>query len=687
MSQPTVCYLLESTGQWGGVKIVFEQAEQLSARGFDVVIAAKDSPPAWWDLKVPLVTVPDFGGRHLPEADVYVGTSWTTVPGAHDSGLGIGAHLVQGYEGDFAEYAPIRDRIDFVYSLKTVKVAVAPHIQRRVQDRFAQPCRLIRNGIDTSLFHAEGRQEDRGVPRIVVPGPFEIPLKGLRTVLGALARLRREGHAFELVRISQTPISAAERALCAADEEHVAIRAEEVAEVLRGADLVVSNSAPVEGFGLPAIEAMACGCAAVLSDIPAYRGYGEAVGGWDREYARFAGHDDAGSFAAAIAGLLGDGEARRALAASATELAARYSWDEVGPELADAFRALIDDERERWIVRAERMVPGESDALTEGMHVQRYEHLRQFAPGARVVDAGTGAGYGSFMMAESGAVSVRALDYCETTLKYAEERYGHEAITWEHADLRDFDWEERSADLITCFEVFEHVVDPSSLVAGFGRALADEGQLWVSTPTACGRSTSPPTSTTSASTTSRSSRDPRRLVRRRADPGPAGRRRAHGHGAAGADGGHLLPRHVRRPAPARADRPLRGRGRAGLEVAGQRLARAPRRLVRGVLAGGPGHARADHPRPGRRRRAAARGAGRAGPRPRADPRRRADRRDRRAPLGGRPAARRRGVRAARARAPAAAAAGRLVRRPVLETLSADELRERAAAFSALPGAA
>ena len=484
MSRPSVCFLLDTTGQWGGVKIVFEQAEQLAAHGFDVVVAAKDDPPTWWDLKVPLVTVTGFGGRQVPQADLYVGTAWPTVPGAHDTGLGIGAHLIQGYEGDFDEYAHVHKEIDFVYSLKTVKMAVAPHLKRRVEERFGQPVRLVRNGIDTSVFHTRDRGPFAagGTPRIVVPGPYEIPLKGVKTVLGALARLRAEGHDFELLRISQKPITADERALIAAAEEHVHIRPEAVAGVLRAADLMLSASSPVEGFGLPAIEAMACGCAAVLSDIPAFRGFGDAAGGWDRSYARFAAHDDPDAFAEHVAALLRDPAQAAALASSGADLAARYSWDVVGPELADAYRALIADEHHRWTVRKERMVPGESDALTEGMHVQRYEYVQRFAPGARVVDAGSGAGYGSAMMADAGAVSVRALDYCETTLGYAEQRYGRPAITWEHADLRAMEWTERSADLITCFEVFEHVVDPSSLVAGLGHALSDDGRLLVSTP-------------------------------------------------------------------------------------------------------------------------------------------------------------------------------------------------------------
>src|SRR3954453_9524282 len=141
----SLCYLLASTDLWGGVKIVFEQAEQLAAHGFDVTIASQDEGPDWYDLGVPLVPVPDFVGRNLPPADCYIGTFWTTVAAAHDTGLGIGAHLIQGYEGALATSEPQRRRIDFVYGLKTVKIAVSPHLAAMVTSRFGEPCRTVRN--------------------------------------------------------------------------------------------------------------------------------------------------------------------------------------------------------------------------------------------------------------------------------------------------------------------------------------------------------------------------------------------------------------------------------------------------------------------------------------------------------------------------------------------------------------
>lgn len=479
--RPSICYLLESTDLWGGVKIVFEQAEQLAARGFDVTVLSKGGPPDWYDLQVPFRTVPDFNGRHLPQADLYIGTFWTTVAAAHDTGMGIGAHLVQGYEGNHPASGPQLHHIEFVYGLKTVKLAISPQLADLVEERFDQPCRQVRNGIDTSVFHPDGRRDSAERLRVAVSGPFQVEGKGLPVALAALARLRAEGVPLDVVRISQLPQPAEERALCPADEYHEGVSPDEVADVLRSCDLFVSAAGAAEGFGLPAMEALACGCAAVLSDIPAYHGFARALGGFE-PYARFAASDDVDGFAAALGDLASDADARARLAAAGTALGRRYSWQEVGDELAAELRDLIESERLRWSVRNERMVPGESDAFTELMHRNRYDFVARLAPGRRAVDAGCGVGYGSRHMIDAGAVSVEALDYSQDALDYAREHYDHPAISWRRTDLFEHDYEPGAADLVVCCEVFEHVQHPAHLIASLAGMLTPDGQAVVSTP-------------------------------------------------------------------------------------------------------------------------------------------------------------------------------------------------------------
>ena len=64
-----ICYVQEENSLWGGVKVVFEQAEALQARGHQVMIVSKDRPPTWYNTHVPLRQVATFTSATIPESD------------------------------------------------------------------------------------------------------------------------------------------------------------------------------------------------------------------------------------------------------------------------------------------------------------------------------------------------------------------------------------------------------------------------------------------------------------------------------------------------------------------------------------------------------------------------------------------------------------------------------------------
>ncbi|MEM6793722.1 MAG: glycosyltransferase, partial [Acidobacteriota bacterium] len=79
------------------------------------------------------------------------------------------------------------------------------------------------------------------------------------------------------VRLSQWPLCEEERAHLVPDEFHHRVPPDAVPELVRSCDLLLAPSWPVEGFGLPALEAMASGVPAVVSDIPSFRGFASAA--------------------------------------------------------------------------------------------------------------------------------------------------------------------------------------------------------------------------------------------------------------------------------------------------------------------------------------------------------------------------------------------------------------------------
>jgi glycosyltransferase involved in cell wall biosynthesis len=93
---------------------------------------------------------------------------------------------------------------------------------------------------------------------------------------------------------------------------------DDLARALRGAVCFLFPSR-IEGFGLPAIEAMTCGCPVVSSDAPCMP---EVLG----EAALYAGPDDDEGWIAAVSRLQADKRLRQTMIDTGHAQAARYSW-------------------------------------------------------------------------------------------------------------------------------------------------------------------------------------------------------------------------------------------------------------------------------------------------------------------------------------------------------------------------
>jgi glycosyltransferase involved in cell wall biosynthesis len=108
-------------------------------------------------------------------------------------------------------------------------------------------------------------------------------------------------------------------------------RAELAAVYRRAAVVLVPSEA--EGFGLPVVEALACGAAVVASDIPALREAGGPA-------AAYAPVGDVAAWSAAVAALLANPSAAPSRAARLA-WAARFSWAAHAATIAAAYHRLL----------------------------------------------------------------------------------------------------------------------------------------------------------------------------------------------------------------------------------------------------------------------------------------------------------------------------------------------------------
>ena len=133
----------------------------------------------------------------------------------------------------------------------------------------------------------------------------------------------------------------------------------------------------------------------------------------------------------------------------------------------------------------ERVIPGLVDADLLNEHLARYLFAKHFIARmpqpASVLDAGCGSGYGSAELAKTGA-SVTGADVSGEAVAYAREHFGAQGIRFVEAPCESLPFEPESFDLVTAFEVIEHLERWQELLTEANRVLKPGGVLLVSTP-------------------------------------------------------------------------------------------------------------------------------------------------------------------------------------------------------------
>ena len=134
----------------------------------------------------------------------------------------------------------------------------------------------------------------------------------------------------------------------------------------------------------------------------------------------------------------------------------------------------------------ERLVPGATDceptfaAKMYHEHIARYRFAAGLVAGKRVLDIGCGVGYGAALLADSGASEVVAFDISTDTIDHARAQFARPSVEYRIASAEDFDF--GTFDVVTCFELIEHVHGQDAVLANIARSLSSEGVAVISTP-------------------------------------------------------------------------------------------------------------------------------------------------------------------------------------------------------------
>jgi glycosyltransferase involved in cell wall biosynthesis len=193
-------------------------------------------------------------------------------------------------------------------------------------------------GVDHGVFHPRGPAEvEAALARLGIAGPYVLmvspygPRKNQPAMMEALSRVAGEFPGLGLVIVGRgnpgldagLPVIETGR-----------IPDDQLAALYSGAELLLYVSVS-EGFGLPVLEAMACGCAVLGSRDTVI----EEIGGGAAGLAAAGSVDDIADQAGAM---LKDAEQRRRLGALGIENAARYDWDTTAELTVAAWKQMVE---------------------------------------------------------------------------------------------------------------------------------------------------------------------------------------------------------------------------------------------------------------------------------------------------------------------------------------------------------
>lgn len=272
----------------GGFKVVYEYANRLQERGHEVTVIHPrqiDSPPglidwlkrplwAWrlrwrhrhqpvpWfplDKQVRFRLVSDLRERFIPAGDAIIATAFQTAGPVASYGMekGRGHYLIQSFE----DWMGDSERVRASWRLPLQKIVVSRWLERIAAELgVEEETTLISIGVDLTRFRIRRPHGDERLPRIGMLA-HPLPIKGTADGLAALELVRREIPEIEAVLFGT-------EARSAKIPDWIEYRhrpaAEELVEIYNSCRIFLHPSR-LEGWGLPAAEAMACGCAVVAA--------------------------------------------------------------------------------------------------------------------------------------------------------------------------------------------------------------------------------------------------------------------------------------------------------------------------------------------------------------------------------------------------------------------------------------
>lgn len=281
----------------------------------------------WFDLRCRLRRVPCVTNVFLPRGDLVLTTSWPTVYDVTrlDASRGRKVHLVFHHESGTGP----EDRVSATYALPFHRIAFSRVVRDSIEARFGcEIHQVIPAAVDTALFFPDGRPTRKTVLMLY----HNDPRKGADDGIEALALLRTR---LPDVEIRMCGTVRPERLPSSIPFDFRPTDAE--LRRLYSSSTVFLYPSRYEGFGLPPLESMACGCPVVTTEVGAVSEFAA-----DRRNALVVQPGDVRGLADRLEELLLNPQLRSELSQRGLETATRYALTRVAPLFGEALRHVLE---------------------------------------------------------------------------------------------------------------------------------------------------------------------------------------------------------------------------------------------------------------------------------------------------------------------------------------------------------
>jgi glycosyltransferase involved in cell wall biosynthesis len=306
-----ITFVLPFVNLTGGIKILFEHANRLARRGHTITIVypgvafhsdsfgltnmswqwrlieaplrqlkywffvtlLHKSDAAWFPLdpKIRLIRTPDLSDQYIPAADIVIGTAPETINfvASYSQSKGTKVHFAQDYE----IWALPESFVDSTFSHPEMHLITIGSWQKKLyEEKFGRTVEaIIPNGVNLEQFNDNGKDyslKSHETIRVLM-NYHHAAYKAMNDGFAAIEVARQLGASIQIVMFGVHPLKDDVRSDV---EYHQNISENDLPNLYRKSDIFLWPTHR-EGFGLPPMEALACGTPVVGTDSGAMRDY------------------------------------------------------------------------------------------------------------------------------------------------------------------------------------------------------------------------------------------------------------------------------------------------------------------------------------------------------------------------------------------------------------------------------